>query len=317
MPPPPSASSPSEDRDEERRRRRRRDREDREDREDRQPPPKSGCSLGTLLILGVFFFFGCPVLIALLVPAVQKVREAAARTQSINNLKVIGLGFHGFHDANKHFPCNGGDDGNRQKKAAAPNFPDSGSWGYQILPYIDNQPLYQSVNPNVGVPTYMCPGRGRPMVEAGKGAWSDYFYNNYLGDVHNASKPDRPNNWSKLAGIPDGLANTIMIGHGNIATTQYQQAAGVTACSTVLVGGTIGTMRSGDDVKGNEAPTGVTLMRDSATQPSVGSWGGPFPAGALMGMADGTVRIFSYQTANFGAFLTPNGAEPFVLPDER
>src|SRR5712692_7786463 len=77
------------------------------------------------------------ILIALLVPAVQKVREAAARTQSINNLKQIGIGIHAYHDGNKYLPCNG-----RYDIWANRNDPESGSWCYMILPYIDQAPLH-------------------------------------------------------------------------------------------------------------------------------------------------------------------------------
>ena len=75
------------------------------------------------------------ILIALLVPAVQKVREAAARTQSINNLKQIVLSMQGFNDANKFLPWGG-----NTTAVAGNNL--SGSWAFQILPYIDQDPYF-------------------------------------------------------------------------------------------------------------------------------------------------------------------------------
>jgi prepilin-type N-terminal cleavage/methylation domain-containing protein/prepilin-type processing-associated H-X9-DG protein len=74
------------------------------------------------------------ILIALLVPAVQKVREAAARTTCVNNLKNLGLATHGFHDSVKHFPIGQYND-------------DNGQWGWAcfLLPHIEQGPLYTAL----------------------------------------------------------------------------------------------------------------------------------------------------------------------------
>jgi len=105
------------------------------------------------------------ILIALLVPAVQKVREAAARTQCINNLKQLGLALHNFHDTNKVFPASGW-------TTVGPGNPDGKFVGWRplTLPYIEQQNLqklydfkinwWEGTNATaagVTVKTYQCP----------------------------------------------------------------------------------------------------------------------------------------------------------------
>src|SRR6476659_5283510 len=77
------------------------------------------------------------VLIGLLLPAVQKVRWAAARTQSTNHLKQLALACHAFHDSNSFLPFNGSVSATRADCT-------SGSWAYQILPYLEQQLLYDT-----------------------------------------------------------------------------------------------------------------------------------------------------------------------------
>ena len=282
------------------------------------PSRRQGFGLIELLIVIAII----AILLALLLPAVQKVREAAARTQSVNNLKQIALAFHVMHDAQGRFPFNGSDIaiGNvKYSMAAKANTVTSGSWAFQILPYIEQDALFQKLNRDVAIRTYLCPGRGRPGVETsnGGGAWTDYFYNNYLNDPMQATKPNAADKKRKLIDITDGTSNTVIVGHGNIRTSQYPSDANVTLSINIFNGGTTGTMRAGDNTTvakpGN--PGGVTLRRDSDNAPVVGSWGGPFPQGSLMAMGDGTVRMFPYSIENLSAFLTPAGGEAVNLPD--
>ncbi len=90
------------------------------------------------------------VLIALLLPAVQKVREAANRIQCANNLKQLGLAVHNFHDTWGVFPTQGGwwftgPAYDATGTPLGPNFQTAG-WGYQILPFIEQGNLSRTSN---------------------------------------------------------------------------------------------------------------------------------------------------------------------------
>jgi prepilin-type N-terminal cleavage/methylation domain-containing protein/prepilin-type processing-associated H-X9-DG protein len=74
------------------------------------------------------------VLIGLLIPAVQMIRESAHRTTCSNNLKQIGLALHQYHDTNGYFPC------------SSVAIPSNQSWVPYILPYIEQQPLFSQFN---------------------------------------------------------------------------------------------------------------------------------------------------------------------------
>ena len=157
-----------------------------------------------------------------------------------------------------------------------------------------------------------------PDVEANGGPWSDYFYNNYLNapnDNPKASNPALPDRKLTMVATNDGTSNTVFIGHGNYQLFPvHVERQRHRLQQHLFVGGTLGTMHLGPTSASN--PAGVSLKRtNSSDAPGVGSWGGPFPQGGLMGMGDGTVRMFPYTMLNAGAFLTPNGGEVVMLPD--
>ena len=86
------------------------------------------------------------VLIGLLLPAVQKVREAAARIKCANNLKQIGLASHNYHDSNGHFPPGLG-------YFPTPAGATFGTSWFHLLPHLERGPLYERARGNVLLPT--------------------------------------------------------------------------------------------------------------------------------------------------------------------
>ncbi|WP_246128198.1 DUF1559 domain-containing protein [Planctopirus ephydatiae] len=98
-------------------------------------PRRHGFTLIELLVVIAII----AILIALLLPAVQQAREAARRTQCRNNIKQLGLAIHNYHDTFQAFPGN-------ITNGAYDTSTRSRSWLVAILPYIDQGPLYNTID---------------------------------------------------------------------------------------------------------------------------------------------------------------------------
>jgi prepilin-type N-terminal cleavage/methylation domain-containing protein len=132
------------------------------------------------------------VLIALLLPAVQQAREAARRTQCKNNLKQLGLAMHNYHDTSNTFPPGQlqpiGQDHSPRKGT------DRSCWMQQILPFIDQAPLYNSFAPLMSsgtwaaswpkidsvIPGLMCPTDPANPKQIAPNTPNQGFFGNYL-----------------------------------------------------------------------------------------------------------------------------------------
>ncbi len=168
------------------------------------------------------------ILIGLLLPAVQKVREAAARTTCSNNLKQIGVACQNYHSAYRRLP--------QGYVSNTINQPQPGwTWATLILPYIEQENLYNLLNPNLilpngpptpatvltqtALPVYLCPSDPNTITI---NVWYDNYGNsNYvcnravMGPADGTYPPNfasgAPTNL-RLSDIKDGSSNTLLVG---------------------------------------------------------------------------------------------------------
>ena len=169
------------------------------------------------------------LLLGLLRPAVQKVREAAARTQCVNNLKQIGLAVHNYHDIRKKLPPGG----HSTPPALAANptlaFREAEwNWLYHILPLLEQDVLYK--NPDVTVvrttpvKVYYCPSRraaelydNRAMTDYAGNAGTDW--QGLDGVIRRTSLGPL-----KFADVTDGLSNTALAGEKRLNKAMFGRA---------------------------------------------------------------------------------------------
>jgi len=263
------------------------------------------------------------ILIGLLLPAVQKVREAASRARCQNNLKQIGIALHACHDAMGAFPGGGSNalpynNGTPTGSPPAYNNAYSGSWAFQILPYAEQDPVYKAMNitqiTGTPIPIYFCPSRRAPAVYQNNSneAGMDYYGNGL--SQNNSSSPCgnasivyqgvfRPYCVGRmtLTGISDGTSNTIMVGEKNVALRSLNAGTANSDKKSYSWGWDGGQAGNWDNsVSTGGFPSNIADIPTSNTSVTDGThyYGSSHTGLSMMLFGDGTVRPVRFNSAN-------------------
>jgi prepilin-type N-terminal cleavage/methylation domain-containing protein/prepilin-type processing-associated H-X9-DG protein len=294
------------------------------------------------------------VLIALLLPAVQKVREAANRMSCTNNLKQIALATHNFHDIYKKFPTGG------RIPVFVGDRPTGGTnlW-VELLPYFEQDNLYKNWDVkdnrnNVAggtnatqahvIKLLICPSDALPadVVENRAAAtppwcWGFYGMSSYGGNAGTRSLPFPAmsrdgiffiGSCVRFADIPDGASNTLLFGERYHHDPDYDRLEpivfpGIAPISQV---GKWGYVAAGPGTLANvtlhtAAPINYRMPTDgdsSALFNRICAFGSGHPGGANFAFADGHVQFLneSMPLPTLQALSTRSGRE-VVSPDDH